>query len=232
MAAKNDGRNLKKTTDAKLRVAILVTDGFEEAEMVESRKFLDKQGAETVLIALKPGTVTAMNHDKKSESYKVDQTLDKANPDDFDAVLLPGGALNADALRVESKAQEFVREINDEHKPIAFICHAPWLLVSAGLVNGRHLTSYHTIRDDIENTGGRWTDSETITDANWVSSRQPSDIPAFNEKMKDLFWSKREARTDESTAVSGDTRAGIAAGAKSAGAGQPSGRGSAKSASR
>lgn len=209
MAAKNDGSTTKKA-DSKLRVAILVTDGFEEAEMVEPRKFLDKQGAETVLIAPKPGKVTAMNHDKKSESYKVDQTLDKANPDDFDAVLLPGGALNADALRVESKAQEFVREINDEHKPIAFICHAPWLLVSAGLVNGRHLTSYHTIRDDIENAGGKWTDSETITDDNWVSSRQPSDIPAFNEKMKDLFWNKREARTAPSTSATADTRASSA----------------------
>lgn len=172
--------------------------------MVEPRKFLDQQGAETVLIAPKAGNVTAMNHDKKSESYKVDQTLDKASPDNFDAVLLPGGALNADALRVESRAQEFIREINDDHKPIAFICHAPWLLVSAGLVNGRHLTSYHTIRDDIENAGGKWTDSETVTDGNWVSSRQPDDIPAFNQAMKKLFFDRAASPGPRSS--TGDSR--------------------------
>jgi protease I len=177
-----------KNEAGNLRVAILVTDGFEEAEMVEPRKFLNKQGATTVLIAPKPGKVGAMKHDEKSKKYSVDLTLDKADPNDFDAVLLPGGALNADALRVESKAQEFVREINDAAKPIAFICHAPWLLVSAGLVNGRRLTSYHTIRDDIENAGGKWTNEESVTDANWTSSRQPDDIPAFNQAMKHLFW--------------------------------------------
>ena len=202
MAAQNNSKGGKQDNGSKLRVAILVTDGFEEAEMVEPRKFLDQQGAETVLIAPKPGEVGAMKHDKKSASYKVDLTLDQANPDDFDAVLLPGGALNADALRVESKAQEFVREINDERKPIAFICHAPWLLVSAGLVNGRRLTSYHTIRDDIENAGGKWTDQESVTDANWTSSRQPDDIPAFNQAMKKLFWDRSAAASPTARAKS------------------------------
>jgi protease I len=111
-------------------------------------------------------------------------------------VLLPGGALNADALRVEKEAQEFVREIDRAKKPIAVICHGPWLLVSAGLVKGRTLTSYHTIQDDIRNAGGNWKDQEVVRDANWVSSRQPSDIPAFNREMLALFAeTKARAKT-------------------------------------
>jgi protease I len=173
-----------------LRVAIVLTDDFEEVEMTEPRKFLESQGAKTVLIAPHSGKVQGMRHDKKSEAYPVDQTLDKANPEEFDALLLPGGALNADALRLERKAQEFARVFDRQGKPIAVICHGPWLLVSAGLVKGRTLTSYHTIRDDIVNAGGEWVDSEAVVDRNWVSSRQPGDIPKFNEKMKGLFWGR------------------------------------------
>jgi protease I len=113
--------------------------------------------------------------------------LDQVNPDEFDAVLLPGGALNADALRMEKTAQDFVTSMDKAGKPIAVICHAPWLLVSAGLVKGRTLTSYHTIQDDIRNAGGKWVDSEVTRDRNWVSSCQPSDIPAFNREMIELF---------------------------------------------
>src|SRR6202035_5715267 len=118
---------------------------------------------------------------------------DNANPADFDAVLLPGGALNADALRVVRPAQQFVQEANNAHKPIAFICHAPWLLVSAGLAKGRTLTSYHTIQDDLRNAGANWSDREVIRDRNWVTSRQPSDIPASNREMIILF-SERKVR--------------------------------------
>lgn len=128
-------------------------------------------------------------------------TLDQANSEDFDALLLPGGALNADALRVIPEAQEFVREFDRELKPMAAICHAPWLLVSAGLVKGRTLTSYHTIRDDIVNAGGNWQDSEAVVDRNWVTSRQPSDIPKFNEKMKELFWGDGRGRPGRSKAA-------------------------------
>jgi protease I len=130
-----------------------------------------------------------MKHDEKTEKVNVDMTLDRANPEDFDAVLLPGGALNADHLRVEKKAQEFVRKIDQAGKPIAVICHGPWLLVSAGLVRGRKITSYHTIQDDLRNAGAHWEDSEVVRDRNWVSSRQPSDIPAFNREMIKLFAS-------------------------------------------
>lgn len=171
----------------KMRVAILLTDDFEESEMTEPRKALDEAGATTVLIAPHAGEVQGFKHDKKAGSFKVDLTLEKANPEDFDAVLLPGGALNADALRVEKKAQEFVRAIDGAGKPLAVICHGPWLLVSAGLTRGRKMTSYHTIRDDIRNSGADWRDEEVVRDRNWVSSRQPGDIPAFNREMVRLF---------------------------------------------
>ncbi len=128
-----------------------------------------------------------MQHDEKSKKYDVDIVLDNADPGQFDAVLLPGGGMNADALRVESAAQAFIKNIDEARKPIAVICHAPWLLISAKRVNGRSLTSYHTIQDDVRNAGGYWTDKEVVVDGNWISSRQPSDIPAFNREMLKLF---------------------------------------------
>jgi protease I len=172
---------------SQMRVAILASDGFEEAELIEPRKALENEGAKTVVISLKRGAVRGMKHDKEAGTVKVDSTLDDANPEDFDAVLLPGGALNADNLRVDPRAQNFVRSIDQAGKPIAVICHAPWLLVSAGLVNGRSLTSFHTIQDDIRNAGGYWTDDTVVRDRNWISSRQPNDIPAFNKEMISLF---------------------------------------------
>lgn len=170
-----------------LRVAILATDGFEEAELVEPRKALDTAGAKTVLIAPKSGQLQAMKHHDKAGSVTVDLTLDQADPDDFDAVLLPGGALNADALRVNQAAQAFVKQVDARHKPIAVICHAPWLLISAGLTLERTLTSYFTIQDDVRNSGATWVDQEVVQDKNWVSSRKPDDIPAFNRKMLSVF---------------------------------------------
>ncbi len=170
-----------------LRVAILVTDDFEQVELVEPKKALDQAGATTKIVSPKPGQVQGMNHDVKADFFPVDMTLDQTNPNDFDAVLLPGGALNADALRVEPKAQEIVRQIHSQGKPIAFICHAPWLLVSAGLVKGKTITSYYTIQDDIRNAGGNWVDQELVRDGTWVSSRSPKDIPAFNKGMIELF---------------------------------------------
>ena len=170
-----------------LRVAILATDGVEDAELKDPRKALDDAGAKTTLIAPKASKIYSMNHHDKAAQYNVDQTLDQVREDQFDAVLLPGGASNADTIRVHPRAQEFVREMNQAGKPIAFICHAPWLLVSAGIAKGRSMTSYHTIQDDIRNAGGKWQDEEVVQDKNWVSSRQPSDIPAFNRTMIELF---------------------------------------------
>lgn len=170
-----------------LRVAILVTDDFEQVELVEPKKALEQAGATTKIIAPKAGQVQGMNHDVKADTFPVDMTLDQANPGDFDAVLLPGGAVNADALRMEPKAQDFVRQIESSKKPIAVICHGPWLLISAGLVKGKNMTSYYTIQDDIRNAGGNWTDQEVVRDGNWVSSRSPKDLPAFNKAIIELF---------------------------------------------
>lgn len=170
-----------------LQVAILVTDDFEEAELAEPKKALEEAGAVTKIIAPHNHTVQAMKHDQKADTFPVDEVLDKANTEDYDALLLPGGALNADALRINQEAQSFVEAFEEDKKPIAVICHAPWLLVSSDLVNGRTLTSYHTIQDDIRNAGGNWVDKEVVRDDNWVSSRQPSDIPAFNKEMIKLF---------------------------------------------
>lgn len=170
-----------------MRVAILVSDDFEQAELTEPKKALDAAGAQTVIISPKPGQVTGMNHDTKADTFKVDMTLDQANPADFDAIMLPGGALNADFLRLNPKAQQFVKQMDTSGKPMAIICHAPWLLVSSGLVRGRKLTSYHTIQDDIRNAGGNWVDQEVVRDRNWVTSRSPKDLPAFNPAMIELF---------------------------------------------
>jgi protease I len=176
-----------------MRVAILATDGVEDAELKEPRKAMEKAGARTTLFAPKAGRIYSMNHHDKAAQYDVDKTLEEADATEFDAVLLPGGALNADTLRVQPRAQQFVREMDQAGKPMAIICHAPWLLVSADLVRGRTLTSYHTIQDDIRNAGGKWQDEEVVRDRNWVSSRQPSDIPAFNRAMVDLFSESRRA---------------------------------------
>jgi protease I len=176
-----------------LRVAILATDGVEDAELKDPRKALDNAGAKTTLIAPKAGKIQSLNHSDKASQYEVDETLDRVRADQFDAVLLPGGALNADAIRMHPRAQEFVREMNQSGKPMAIICHAPWLLVSAGLVKGRSMTSYYTIQDDLRNAGAKWQDEEVVQDKNWVSSRQPSDIPAFNRAMIELFSDQRKS---------------------------------------
>jgi protease I len=174
-----------------LRVAIIVTNDFEQVEMIEPRKALDAAGAQTTLIAPKPGQVVGMHHDKQADIFPVEMTLDQADPAQFDALLLPGGAINADTLRMNPQAQEFARRMNDAGRPMAAICHAPWLLVSTGLVSGRTLTSWPTIQHDIRNAGGRWEDRATVRDRNWVTSRGPQDIPTFNEGMIALFAEQR-----------------------------------------
>ncbi len=174
-----------------MRVAILVADDFEQSELTEPKRALEQAGATTKIVSPHGGEIQGMQHDVKKDKFPVDLTLDQARPDDFDAVLLPGGALNADFLRVVPKAQEFVRTIDGRGQPIAVICHGPWLLVSAGLVRNRTLTSYHTIQDDIRNAGGNWQDREVVRDRNWVSSRSPKDLPAFNQAMVELFAEHR-----------------------------------------
>jgi protease I len=176
-----------------MRVAILLGDYFEQVEMTEPRKALDAAGARTTLISPVEGDVHGVERDRELlDTFQVELPLAQANPDDFDALLLPGGALNADSTRTLANVQEFVRKVAQSGKPMAVICHAPWLLVSAGLVRGRTLTSYHTLQDDIRNAGATWLDIEVVRDGNLVTSRQPSDIPAFNSEMLPLFAEHRE----------------------------------------
>jgi len=177
-----------------VRVAIVATDGFEESELTEPRQALQEAGAQTEVIAPKSGQIQGFKHHDKSTKIDVDRTLDEIRAGEYDAVVLPGGALNADAIRIEPKLQGFLREMNSANKPMAVICHAPWELVSAGLAQGRTLTSYHTIQDDIRNAGATWVDREVVVDGNLVTSRKPTDIPAFNRELIGLL-SKVPARS-------------------------------------
>ncbi len=170
-----------------LRVAILVTDGFEQVEMTEPRKALNEAGAKTVLIAPQKDSVQGMDHDEKGSKFPVDLKLESASPSDFDALLLPGGVANPDRLRMIPNAVQFVQEFARAGKPIAAICHGPWLLVEADLARGRRLTSWPSLKTDIRNAGGQWEDREVVTDHLLVTSRKPADIPAFTREMTALF---------------------------------------------
>ncbi|HZE07311.1 MAG TPA: type 1 glutamine amidotransferase domain-containing protein [Gemmatimonadaceae bacterium] len=169
------------------RVAILATDGVEQVELTEPRKALDQAGARTVLVSPKNGKIKAWQHDHWGDELQVDVLLDSANADDFDALMLPGGVMNPDHLRQNERAVQFVRRFFEFGKPVAAICHAPWMLVEAGVVRGRTLTSWPSLRTDIENAGGDWVDREVVTDEGMVTSRKPDDIPAFNRKMLEEF---------------------------------------------
>lgn len=169
------------------RIAILATDGVEQVELTEPRKALIGAGAETVLVSPKSGSIKAWQHDRWGDDLKVDQTLDEAHANDFDALLLPGGVMNSDRLRQEKKAVEFVSRFFQEGKPVAAICHGPWMLVEAGVVQGRTLTSWPSLQTDIRNAGGDWVDRQVVTDEGLVTSRKPDDLPAFNAKMIEEF---------------------------------------------
>jgi protease I len=174
-----------------MRVAILATEGFEQVELTEPRKALQQAGARTTLVSQKNGQITGFHHDKPADRFDVQMTFDEADPADFDAVLLPGGVMNADQIRIIPQAQQFVQALQRQGKPFAIICHAPWLLVSSGLVKGRTLTSWPSLQDDIRNAGGEWVDQQVVRDGNWVSSRKPDDIPAFNEAVLELFAARQ-----------------------------------------
>ena len=169
------------------KVAILALDGFEQVELTGPRQALQDAGAITRLVSMNRGQVQGFHHDKPADKFDVDLTLEEAQADDFDAVLLPGGVMNADKLRNSRHAQEFVQAMQAAGKPIAAICHAPWLLISAGLVKGRKLTSWPSLQDDLRNAGAQWVDEEVVRDGNWVTSRKPADIPAFNQAMIERF---------------------------------------------
>lgn len=165
------------------KVAILVDNYFEQAEFTEPKQILEQAGAVVTIVGASGGSVQGMNHEKLADAFQVDESLDEADLNSFDAILLPGGAINADTLRVNEKAQQAVRTAMADKQPLAVICHAPWLLVSAEVVEGKTLTSFHTIKDDIENAGGKWVDEEVCVDENLITSRQPGDVPKFTEAL-------------------------------------------------
>jgi len=169
------------------RVAILATDGVERVELLEPRKALDEAGARTVVVSPKTGKIKGWDHDKWGDDIAVDQSLDSVRAEDFDALMLPGGVMNPDHLRQNLRAVQFVRSFFDVGKPVAAICHAPWMLVEADVISGRTVTSWPSLRTDIRNAGGEWVDREVVTDEGLVTSRKPDDIPAFNRKMIEEF---------------------------------------------
>jgi protease I len=168
-------------------VAILVTDGFEQVELTEPKKALEEAGATTKIVSPAEGKVKGWQHTEWGDEFPVDIQLANAQPDDFDALLLPGGVMNPDKLRMDENAVKFVQAFARAKKPIAAICHGPWLLVEAGIVKGRDVTSYPSIRTDMQNAGANWIDQEVVTDNGLVTSRRPRDIPAFNRKMVEEF---------------------------------------------
>jgi len=170
-----------------MRIAIIALDGFEEAELTEPRKALESAGAKTEVISRQAGEIQGFKHHDKAGKVRVDKTLDDARPDDYDGLVLPGGALNADEARMNERIRYFIREMDRAGKPMAIICHAGWELISAGVVKGRKLTSWPSIQDDVRNAGGHWEDREAVVDQNWVTSRGPKDLPAFNREMISLL---------------------------------------------
>jgi deglycase len=170
-----------------IKVAILVADGFEQVEMTKPREALDEAGAETKIVSLKPGQIQGMHHADKGDTFDVDLVVGKTKPDRFDALMIPGGLLNPDALRSNKDALKFARHFFEEGKPVAAICHGPQVLISADLVRGRKMTSWPAIQVDMRNAGARWVNQEVVVDHGLVTSRKPDDIPAFNKKMIEEF---------------------------------------------
>jgi protease I len=169
------------------RVAIVAADMVERVELIEPRKALEEAGATTELISLKPGEIRTFNHFDPAESERVDKAVEEVDASDYDALLIPGGVGNPDQLRGDENMVAFVRDFFEQGKPVAAICHAPWVLIDAGVVRGRTLTSWPTVGTDLRNAGANWVDKEVVVDSGLVTSRKPDDIPAFNEKMIEEF---------------------------------------------
>lgn len=169
------------------RIAILVDEGFEQVELIKPRKALDRVGAETKVISPQEGEVRGWNLKRWGKSVAVDVPLDSADPAEYDGLLLPGGVMNPNKLRLNPKAVQFAKHFFDAGKPVAAICHGPWTLVEADVVKGRTLTSWPSLKTDIQNAGGNWVDEEVVIDRGLVTSRKPDDIPAFNKKMIEEF---------------------------------------------
>jgi protease I len=186
-------------------IAVLAAEGVEEVELVKPREALHEAGATTELISISDEPVQAMNHIDKAGTYPVDHVVDQVDPERYDALLLPGGALNPDNLRMDERAVRFVRSFHDLGKPIAAICHAPWVLVEADVVRNLELTSWPSLQTDVRNAGGTWVDQEVVVDRGIVTSRKPDDIPAFNKAMIEEFG---EGRHERGQSLAGQSTAG------------------------
>ncbi len=184
-----------QTTLADRKVAFLLTDGFEQSEFTEPWNRLKQAGAQVTLVSLKSGKIQGMNHDQKADTFQVDQTLDQVSSDDFDALVLPGGVANPDTLRTHEAAVSFVRDFYEQGKPIGAICHGPWLLVEADIVEGREVTSWPSLKTDLLNAGGNWVDEACVCDEGIVTSRKPDDLPAFCDKLVEEIAEGKHART-------------------------------------
>jgi len=200
-----------------LRVAVLAADGFEQVELTSPVEDLEDRGAEVDIVSIHAGRIRGVNGMFPGKKVRVSRTLDEVGVEDYDALLLPGGLANPDALRQNDRVLDFVSAFNAQGKPIAAICHAPWVLISAGMVSGRRLTSWPAIRHDVLNAGGLWTDEPVVRDRNWVTSRGPHDLPVFNQAVAELFAEHVPVRVEEEE--EGGTLGVLVAGVAAAAAG-------------
>jgi protease I len=168
-------------------VAFLATDMVEQVELTEPWKAVKEAGGQPELISLDEGEIQGFNHYDKADTFPVDKTVEEARADDYDALVIPGGVGNPDTMRMDENAVEFTRQFFEQGKPVGVICHGPWMLVEAGVVRGRNVTSWPSLRTDIQNAGGNWVDREVVVDEGLVTSRKPDDLPAFNEKIVEEF---------------------------------------------
>jgi len=169
------------------RIAFLATDGFEQVELTKPWEAIKHAGAEVVLVSIKKGPIRGMNHDEKADTFQVDQQVTSVSAEDFDGLVLPGGVANPDSLRMDDDAVSFVRDFFKQHKPVAAICHGPWMLVEADVVRDRTVTSWPSLKTDLSNAGAEWVDQECVCDQGLVTSRNPDDLPAFCDKAIEEF---------------------------------------------
>jgi protease I len=185
--------NSKQNLNGK-KVAILVEDGFEQVELTSPKQALEQAGAKAEIVSPKHDKVKGWDHTNWGQEFPVDVPLEQANPNNYDALLLPGGVMNPDKLRMNQQAVQFVRNFFEQGKPVASICHGPWMLVEADIARGRKLTSYPSIKTDVKNAGGNWVDQEVVVDQGIVTSRSPEDLPAFNQKLIEEVAEGQHAR--------------------------------------
>jgi protease I len=184
------------------KIAFIATDMVEQVELTEPWKAVEDAGGKPELISIKPGEIQGFNHYDKADTFPVDKTIEEVSPDDYDALVLPGGVGNPDTLRMDENVVNFVHEFIESGKPAGVICHGPWLLVESGVVRDRKVTSWPSIRTDIKNAGGNWVDEQVVVDAGLVTSRKPDDLPAFNAKIVEEFAEgKHEASAEKAHAA-------------------------------